>query len=61
MPVLAQGHKHTSAESNLITARYSPLQAAVFPNPIFGEGLLDRLLNSAYVVKMLGQSYRPTS
>ena len=31
----------------------------LFPNPILGEGLLDRLLNSAYVIKMLGQSYRP--
>jgi hypothetical protein len=26
---------------------------------VLGEGLLDRLLNSAYVIRMLGQSYRP--
>jgi DNA replication protein DnaC len=32
---------------------------ALFPNPVLAEGLLDRLLNSAYVVTMLGRSYRP--
>jgi DNA replication protein DnaC len=32
---------------------------ALFPNPVLAEGLLDRLLNSAYVITMLGQSYRP--
>lgn len=31
----------------------------LFPNPVLAEGLLDRLLNSAYVVPMLGRSYRP--
>lgn len=31
----------------------------MFPNPIIAEGLLDRLLNSAYLVPMLGKSYRP--
>jgi DNA replication protein DnaC len=30
----------------------------LFPNPVLAEGLLDRLLNSAYVVRMLGRSYR---
>ena len=30
-----------------------------FGNPVLAEGLLDRLLNSAYVVTMLGRSYRP--
>jgi len=30
----------------------------LFPNPVLAEGLLDRLLNSAYVVPMLGRSYR---
>jgi DNA replication protein DnaC len=32
---------------------------ALFPNPVLAEGLLDRLLNSAHVVEMLGRSYRP--
>jgi DNA replication protein DnaC len=32
----------------------------LFPNPVLAEGLLDRLLNSAYVVTMVGRSYRPT-
>ena len=31
----------------------------LFPNPVVAEGLLDRLLNSAYVITMLGKSYRP--
>ena len=31
----------------------------LFPNPVVAEGLLDRLLNSAYVIRMLGKSYRP--
>lgn len=31
----------------------------LFPNPVLAEGLLDRLLNSAYVIPMLGKSYRP--
>jgi DNA replication protein DnaC len=31
----------------------------LFPSPVLAEGLLDRLLNSAYVVTMLGRSYRP--
>ncbi len=30
----------------------------LFPNPVLAEGLLDRLLNSAYTVMMLGRSYR---
>jgi len=30
----------------------------LFPNPVLAEGLLDRLLNSAYVVTLLGTSYR---
>jgi len=31
----------------------------LFPNPVLAEGLLDRLLNSAYVITMLRRSYRP--
>jgi len=31
----------------------------IFPNPVLAEGLLDRLLNSAYIITILGQSYRP--
>lgn len=30
----------------------------LFPTPVLAEGLLDRLLNSAYVVPLLGRSYR---
>jgi DNA replication protein DnaC len=31
----------------------------LFPNPVLAEGLLDRLLNSAAIITMLGRSYRP--
>jgi DNA replication protein DnaC len=31
----------------------------LFPTPVLAEGLLDRLLNSAYAITMLGRSYRP--
>lgn len=31
----------------------------LFPSPVLAEGLLDRLLNSAYTITMLGRSYRP--
>jgi hypothetical protein len=30
----------------------------LFPNPVLAEGLLDRLLNSAYIIAMVGRSYR---
>jgi DNA replication protein DnaC len=32
---------------------------ALFPNPVFAEGALDRLINSAHQVFMPGKSYRP--
>lgn len=41
--------------TNRVPANVYPL----FPNPDLAEGFLDRLLNSAYVVTMLGRSYRP--
>ena len=31
----------------------------LFPNPVLAEGLLDRLLNSAYVITLLGRASRP--
>ncbi len=31
----------------------------LFPNAVVAEGLLDRLLNSAHIITMLGRSYRP--
>lgn len=32
---------------------------ALFPNPVLAEGALDRLVNSAHHILMLGKSYRP--
>jgi hypothetical protein len=31
----------------------------LFPSPVVAEALLDRLLNSAHIITMLGRSYRP--
>ncbi len=31
----------------------------LFPNPVLAEGLLDRLVNSAHVLTLLGRNYRP--
>lgn len=46
--------------SLLLTTNRSPKDLyPLFPNPVVAEGLLDRLLNSAYIVTMLGRSYRP--
>jgi DNA replication protein DnaC len=43
----------------LTTNRDSKDLYPLFPNPVLAEGLLDRLLNSAHVITMLGRSYRP--
>lgn len=44
----------------ILTANREPKDFyPLFPNPVIAEGLLDRLLNSAYVVTLLGRSYRP--
>lgn len=46
--------------SLLITTNRAPTDLyALFPSPLLAEGLLDRLLNSAYVLPLLGRSYRP--
>jgi hypothetical protein len=46
--------------SLLLTTNRAPKDLyPLFPNPVVAEGLLDRLLNSAYIVTMLGRSYRP--
>ena len=45
--------------SLIVTTNRAPQDLyALFPNPVLAEGLLDRLLNSAYVVTLLGRSYR---
>jgi DNA replication protein DnaC len=46
--------------SLILTANREPKDVyELFPTPVLAEGLLDRLLNSAYVITMLGRSYRP--
>ena len=46
--------------SLIITAQREPQDSyALFPSPVVAEALLDRLLNSAHLVVMLGKSYRP--
>lgn len=46
--------------SLLLTTNRAPSDLyPLFPNPVVAEGLLDRLLNSAYILSILGRSYRP--
>jgi DNA replication protein DnaC len=53
------GRRYRRGSLILTTNREPKDLYALFPNPVLAEGLLDRLLNSAYVITMLGQSYRP--
>jgi DNA replication protein DnaC len=46
--------------SLILTTNRAPADLyALFPSPVLAEGLLDRRLNSAHLVTMLGRSYRP--
>jgi DNA replication protein DnaC len=53
------GRRYRRGALALTTNRGPQDLYALFPNPVLAEGLLDRLLNSAYIVPMLGRSYRP--
>lgn len=45
--------------SLIVTTNREPKDLyALFPSPVLAEGLLDRLVNSAHIVTMLGRSYR---
>ena len=45
--------------SLIVTTNREPADLyALFPNPVLAEGLLDRLLNSAHTLTLLGRSYR---
>jgi DNA replication protein DnaC len=55
--VVSQRYRRSSL---ILTTNRAPADLyALFPNPVLAEGLLDRLLNSAHLVTMLGRSYRP--
>jgi len=46
--------------SLILTSNRAPADLyALFPSPVVAEGLLDRLLNSAYTITLQGRSYRP--
>jgi DNA replication protein DnaC len=51
--------RHRQGSLILTTNRAPKDLYPLFPNPVVAEGLLDRLLNSAHIVTMLGRSYRP--
>ncbi len=53
------GRRYRHGAFILTTNRAPQDLYALFPNPVLAEGLLDRLLNSAYILTMLGRSYRP--
>jgi DNA replication protein DnaC len=45
--------------SLIVTTNRAPKDLyPLFPNPVLAEGLLERLLNSAYILTLLGRSYR---
>ncbi len=45
--------------SLIVTTNREPADLyPLFPNPVLAEGLLDRLLNSAHTLTLLGRSYR---
>jgi len=50
--------RHRRGSLILTTNREPADLYALFPNPVLAEGLLDRLLNSAHTLTLLGQSYR---
>ncbi len=51
--------RHRRGSLILTTNRDSQDLYPLFPNPVLAEGLLDRLVNSAHVVTLVGRSYRP--
>lgn len=55
--LISQRHRKGSL---IITTQREPKDLyTLFPSPVVAEALLDRLLNSAHLVVMLGKSYRP--
>jgi len=50
--------RHRRGSLILTTNREPDDLYALFPNPVLAEGLLDRLLNSAHTITLLGRSYR---
>ncbi len=53
------GRRYRRGSLILTTNREPKDLYPLFPNPVLAEGLLDRLINSAHIVTMLGRSYRP--
>jgi DNA replication protein DnaC len=53
------GRRYRRGSLILTTNREPKDLYPLFPNPVLAEGLLDRLLNSAHIITMLGRSYRP--
>ncbi|MEV0388958.1 IS21-like element helper ATPase IstB [Nonomuraea sp. NPDC050643] len=49
-----------SGKSMILTSNRAPEEwCKLFPNPVVGESLLDRLINTSYRIFMDGPSYRP--
>jgi len=55
--LISERHKRGSV---ILTSNRTPKDwYELFPNPVVAEGILDRLVNSAFHVPMEGKSYRP--
>jgi DNA replication protein DnaC len=49
-----------SSKSTIFTAnRQASDWYSLFPNPVVAESILDRVVNTAHHVAMVGKSYRP--
>jgi DNA replication protein DnaC len=51
--------RHQRASTIVVSNRAPQDWYPLFPNPVLAEGALDRLVNSAHHVLMVGKSYRP--
>ena len=52
------GISQTSSTSSLITCDLVS-QYPLFPNPVVGESILDRVINTSHHLLLEGKSYRP--
>lgn len=53
------GERHIKGSTMVVSNRSPKDWYALFSNPVLGESILDRLINSAHHIVMKGKSYRP--
>ena len=53
------GERHIKGSTMVVSNRSPKDWYALFSNPVLGESILDRLINTAHHIVMKGKSYRP--